>query len=64
MMKKILNNLREDIAASLSNNLGLKIIAVLFAIFLWWTVVNIDDPIQTRKYIVDVTVTNPQNRLF
>ena len=60
MMKKILNNLREDIATSLSNNLGLKIIAVLFAIFLWWTVVNIDDPIQTRKYIVDVTVTNPQ----
>ena len=60
MMKKILNNLREDITANLSNNLGLKIIAVLFAIFLWWTVVNIDDPIQTKKYVVDVTVTNPQ----
>ena len=60
MMKKILNNLREDVTASLSNNLGLKIIAVLFAIFLWWTVVNIDDPIQTKKYVVDVTVTNPQ----
>lgn len=42
------------------NNLGLKILAVLFAIFLWWMVVNIDDPIGTKKYTVDVTVTNPE----
>lgn len=42
------------------NNLGLKILAVLFAIFLWWMVVNIDDPIGTKKYTVDVSVTNPE----
>lgn len=42
------------------NNLGLKILAVLFAIFLWWTVVNIDDPINKKTYAVDVTVTNPE----
>lgn len=42
------------------NNLGLKILAVLFAIFLWWIVVNIDDPIGTKKYAVDVLVTNPE----
>lgn len=42
------------------NNLGLKVLAVLFAIFLWWTVVNIDDPIGTKTYTVDVTVTNPE----
>lgn len=42
------------------NNLGLKILAVLFAIFLWWMVVNIDDPIDKRTFTVDVTVTNSE----
>lgn len=42
------------------NNLGFKILAVLFAIFLWWMVVNIDDPIDTKSYSVEVTVTNPE----
>lgn len=60
MDKKILNNLRENIGVAISNNLGLKIIAVLFAVFLWWTVVNVDDPIQTRKYLVEVSVLNPE----
>lgn len=44
----------------LKNNLGLKIIAVVFAVFLWWAVVNIDDPIGTKQFTVDVTVTNPE----
>lgn len=42
------------------NNLGLKIMAVLFAIFLWWTVVNIDDPVNTQSYDIEVTVKNAQ----
>lgn len=42
------------------NNLGLKILAVVFAIFLWWTVVNIDDPVDSKTFTVDVTVTNPE----
>lgn len=42
------------------NNLGLKVIAVLFAFFLWWTVVNIDDPVKTQKYTAEVTVLNPE----
>lgn len=42
------------------NNLGLKIMAVLFAAFLWWTVVNIDDPINTGRYQVDVQPTNTE----
>lgn len=42
------------------NNIGLKIMAVLFAIFLWWTVVNVDDPVQTKSYEVDVLIKNPQ----
>jgi YbbR domain-containing protein len=44
----------------LKNNLGLKIIAFVFAVFLWWTVVNIDDPINTKQFYVDVAVTNPE----
>lgn len=44
----------------LKNNLGLKIIAVVFAVFLWWAVVNIDDPINTKQFYVDVAVTNPE----
>ena len=42
------------------NNLGLKVMAVLFAVCLWWTVVNIDDPIDVGKFQVDVLVTNPE----
>lgn len=42
------------------NNLGLKIMAVLFAVFLWWTVVNVDDPVQTGKFQTDVIVMNPE----
>lgn len=42
------------------NNLGLKVMAVLFAVFLWWTVVNIDDPIDMGKFQVDVLVMNPE----
>ncbi|MBQ4558845.1 MAG: hypothetical protein IJA54_00790 [Tyzzerella sp.] len=44
----------------LKNNLGLKIMAFAFAIFLWWAVVNIDDPVHTKQYYVDVSVTNPE----
>lgn len=42
------------------NNLGLKVMAVLFAVFLWWTVVNVDDPIDTARFQADVQVTNPE----
>ena len=42
------------------NNLGLKVLAVLFAVFLWWLVVNIDDPIDTKAFTVEVAVTNPE----
>lgn len=44
----------------LKNNIGLKIMAVIFAILLWWIVVNVDDPIMTGAYNVEVSVTNPE----
>ena len=42
------------------NNLGIKIMAVLFAVLLWWTVVNIDDPVGTKKFQVEVDVLNAE----
>lgn len=44
----------------LKNNLGLKVIAVVFAILLWWVVVNVDDPIDTKQYNVNVSVINAE----
>lgn len=44
----------------LKNNIGLKILAVFFAVFLWWIVVNVDDPIDAKKFNVGVTVINPE----
>ena len=42
------------------NNLGIKIMAVLFAVLLWWTVVNIDDPVGTKKFQVEVGIVNAE----
>lgn len=44
----------------LTNNLGLKIVAILFSVFLWMTVVNISEPIETRKFYPEITVTHPE----
>ena len=44
----------------IKNNIGLKILAVVFAVFLWWAVLNIDDPLDSKKYSVNVNVTNPE----
>lgn len=40
------------------NNLGLKLLAVFFAVILWVVVVNIDDPSQTRQYTTSVSLEN------
>lgn len=44
----------------LKNNLGLKVMAFAFAVLLWWAVVNIDDPVHTKQFYVDVEVTNSE----
>ncbi len=44
----------------LKNNIGLKIMAVLFAIFLWWTVVNVDNPVVSDTFSTEVKVTNAE----
>lgn len=42
------------------NNLGLKIVSVLFAVILWWTVMNIDDPVDTKTFRTEVQILHPE----
>lgn len=44
----------------LINNLGLKLLSVIFALILWLVVVNIDDPDKTRTFTTNVTLVNEQ----
>lgn len=41
-----------------TNNFGLKILALLFAVILWLVVVNVNDPVQTRSYTTSVNIEN------
>ncbi|MCR4673866.1 MAG: hypothetical protein K5675_02560 [Lachnospiraceae bacterium] len=40
------------------NNIGLKLLAILFAVILWLVVVNVDNPSQSKSFTVTVQVTN------
>ncbi len=42
------------------DNFGLKILAVIFSIILWFIVVNVDNPSQTKSFTVMVKVTNEE----
>ncbi len=42
----------------ITNNLGLKLLAFVFAVALWMIVVNVDDPEITRSFTVSVTLEN------
>lgn len=45
----------------LTNNIGLKLIALIFSIFLWFFVVNIDDPIKSRVFSnIPLTIQNEE----
>lgn len=47
-----------NVIKKLTNNLGLKILALLFAVTLWMAVVNLDDPTINKPFTVAVTVEN------
>lgn len=44
----------------LKNDIGLKIMAVLFATILWLFVVNEENPITTVRYSVPIEITHPE----
>ncbi len=50
MLKKLLSKLTQ--------NIGLKLLAMVFAIALWLLVVNTDDPKMTRRFTSSVTMEN------
>ena len=52
--------MRSNILKTLSNNLGFKILAVLFAFTLWLTVYNLEDPTKTVAFTINVTVENQE----
>jgi YbbR domain-containing protein len=48
----------QRIKEALTNNLGLKLLAVILSMVLWLMVVNVDDPSQTKTFTTTVTVIN------
>lgn len=48
----------KKIGRKITNNIGLKILAALFAIILWIVVVNIDDPVKASSYTTSITFEN------
>ncbi|MBO5656966.1 MAG: hypothetical protein J6R94_02155, partial [Agathobacter sp.] len=60
---------RNKIVSRLTNNIGIKIIALFFAILMWMMVYNAEDPVKTKTIELNVTVTNAeymsnQNKYF
>ncbi len=48
----------KKLAKKLTNNIGLKILAAIFAVALWIVVYNIDDPIKGKTITTNVTFEN------
>lgn len=44
----------------LTRNLGLKLLALLFAVAMWMAVVNLEDPVINKRFTVAVTVENDE----
>lgn len=49
-----------NVVKKLTKNLGLKILALLFAAVMWMGVVNLDDPPMNKKFTIAVTVENEE----
>lgn len=52
--------MKNNILKALSNNLGFKILAVMFAFTLWLTVYNIEDPTKSKTLTINVTIANKE----
>ena len=50
--------MKNKLIKAVVNNIGLKLLAVLFAIILWLVVVNVDNPSQSKSFTVTVQVIN------
>ena len=48
----------QKIAKLITNNFGLKVLAVIVAVIFWLIIVNVEDPERTRVFSVPVTIEN------
>lgn len=53
--------MKNNILKALSNNLGFKIMAVLFAFTLWLVVYNLEDPTKSKTLTINVNITNKES---
>lgn len=53
-------SMKLKIKRAFTDNIGLKILAAIFAVVLWLIVVNVDNPNQTRTFSAPVTVINEE----
>lgn len=44
----------------LTRNLGLKLLAFIFAVSMWMAVVNLDDPVMNKPFTVAITIENEE----
>lgn len=52
--------MKQRLKETFTSNIGLKILALIFSIVLWFLVVNINDPDQTARFVVPVNVINAE----
>ncbi len=50
--------MRDKIIKLFTHNVGLKLLAVFFAVLLWLVVVNVDNPSQSKSFTATVSVVN------
>lgn len=48
----------QKIAKLITNNFGLKVLAVIVAVIFWLIIVNVEDPERTRVFTIPVTIEN------
>lgn len=53
--------MKNNILKTLTNNLGFKILALLFAFTLWLVVYNIEDPTKSKTLTINVSIENREN---
>ncbi|MDE7311080.1 MAG: hypothetical protein K2N87_05580 [Eubacterium sp.] len=47
-----------NVVKILTRNLGLKLLAFVFAVTMWMAVVNLDDPVTNKRFTIAVTIEN------
>ncbi len=48
----------KNVVKTLTNNLGLKVLALLFSVIMWMAVVNLNDPEKNRTFTIPIAVEN------